>query len=894
MLDTTSVTPPRAPKQGNSNRTHLTRWEKEKAAAGSADAFDHPNDPKFIGPWIIGETIGKGASGRVKIARHRLTGMFAAVKILPYGLWNISSSKKAEKHRVSVEREIVLMKLMEHPNIMRLYDVWEGKGNLYLILEWIEGGELFDLIVDRGCLPHAQALTYFKQLIYGLSYCHAFSIAHRDLKPENILIHGSNSHYVKIADWGMAAFQTPYAHLETSCGSPHYASPEVIRGEQYDGAKADIWSVGVVLYALLAGRLPFDDPDVPRLLGKVRSGRFVIPSRIHADVADLIRRMLVVDPEERISMADILEHPFLKHDTPGIYYIPPPSISNLELALKTEKDIDPDIFISLRILYGKHATGDAIRKDLFSRKPTRAKAFYFLLLKFRDRRNDDLDINDLQLDQGKDDNDIFGPLTDLRPYQPSRARIFTFQTLSSPALPSSSQQCPPRYHHTRTKSSPPYHSSPPFLQSRLPVMINRHTKPSQYKVQDISTKSNDHSSEATLVASRVLDSAAPTHATRVEKRVKKEKPVTSSQPDDNISVRPRPRRRESAPDPPRTGITVDFSNRHSPQQKTTATATRRIANKKISQVRALSACESSLHEPFVPLKAPRLRHPEAQLEMEELVKRMNALCLRDAERTRRRNQVSPAEHSPTNETPDISEGKYPKAGRQERMSDEKENVAVKVLVNEFGRRVPNLFRRGSTTTGTSNDDSKRSRTDRSLIKRLKFPDFENSWISANTTSDGPISSVHSESSPTPSTSKHEVKRLLNRLGTNVAEDLFNGNILKCKLDDDAEKVGFTLPRRYIKFRVEFHAHKRLGASEYSVNTNGYRLSTSRQSGFTSTITFIPEKGSLSSFKAVCEKIQDEWRFNVPSIVDPDVEMGRVRSNDITTMEGECDFMIVEH
>lgn len=156
--------------------------------------------------------------------------------------------------------------------------------------------------MERGCLPHAQALIYFKQLIYGLSYCHTFSIAHRDLKPENILIHGSNSYYVKIADWGMATFQTPYAQLETSCGSPHYASPEVIRGEPYNGEKADVWSVGVVLYALLVGRLPFDDPDVPRLLSKVRCGHFEIPSRVHADAADLIRKMLVVNPSQRISV----------------------------------------------------------------------------------------------------------------------------------------------------------------------------------------------------------------------------------------------------------------------------------------------------------------------------------------------------------------------------------------------------------------------------------------------------------------------------------------------------------------------------------------------------------------------------------------------------------------
>lgn len=160
--------------------------------------------------------------------------------------------------------------------------------------------------MNRGRLPPLEALAYFKQIIHGLSYCHAFSIAHRDLKPENILIHGSKNELVKIADWGMAAFQSPYAQLETSCGSPHYASPEIIRGERYEGVKADIWSVGVVLYALIAGRLPFDDKHVPHLLSKVKSGKFEIPSYVYPEAADLIQRMLVVDVPKRITVCLVL------------------------------------------------------------------------------------------------------------------------------------------------------------------------------------------------------------------------------------------------------------------------------------------------------------------------------------------------------------------------------------------------------------------------------------------------------------------------------------------------------------------------------------------------------------------------------------------------------------
>jgi serine/threonine protein kinase len=285
-----------------------TRWEKEKAAAGDG-AFECPDDPTLIGPWIIGDCVGKGASGRVKIAKHCRTGQLAAVKILPLQpLLNSRASlatqqKKSDKQRLGIDREITMMKLFHHPNIMRIYDVYEGDKELYLVLEYVEGGELFDYLVNRGRLHPLEALAYFKQIVYGLNYAHTFSIIHRDLKPENILIHSFNPPLIKIADWGMAALAPPALQLETHCGSPHYASPEIVNGEKYEGNATDIWSCGVILYALLTCRLPFDDKNVRNLLDKVRTGKYEMPDYVDPEARDLLSRMLVVDVNKRITVS---------------------------------------------------------------------------------------------------------------------------------------------------------------------------------------------------------------------------------------------------------------------------------------------------------------------------------------------------------------------------------------------------------------------------------------------------------------------------------------------------------------------------------------------------------------------------------------------------------------
>ena len=434
------ITPPKA--KGVQYAAPLgTRWDKEKAAApkGSLDFVD---DPQNIGPWIIGECVGKGASGRVKIARHSQTGQMAAVKILPLEavissrLSMRSKDAKLEKHRNGIDREIIMMKLMNHPNIVRIYDVYEGKKELFLILEYVQGGELFDYLVNHGRMEPMKGLIYFKQIIYGLSYAHAFSIIHRDLKPENILIHSLRPPRIKIADWGMAAFAPPSHQLETSCGSPHYASPEIVNGKRYSGTATDIWSCGVILFALMTGRLPFDDKNIKILLGKVKAGKFDIPTYVHPEAADLIRRMLVVDVNERITMSAILAHPFLKHATPGISYVSAPSIAELDRPLRSTSLINQDLLRSLLVIWG-NATHDEMVAELLSPpgQGSLAKAMYFLLNKHRERTLEDYGVRDVALVQDPTIKQYIAPPPKSKPGLSSDSGPLSSDTIEASATP---------------------------------------------------------------------------------------------------------------------------------------------------------------------------------------------------------------------------------------------------------------------------------------------------------------------------------------------------------------------------------------------------------------------------------------------------------------------------
>lgn len=256
----------------------------------------------YVGPYRLDKTLGKGQTGLVKLGVHCVTGQKVAIKI-------INRSKLSESVLQKVEREIAIMKLIEHPHVLGLYDVYENKKFLYLILEHVSGGELFDYLVSKGRLSIKEARKFFRQIISALDFCHCHSICHRDLKPENLLLDDKGN--IKVADFGMASLQLENSLLETSCGSPHYASPEVVRGEKYDGRRADVWSCGVILYALLVGALPFDDDNLRHLLEKVKRGVFHIPHFVPAECQSLLRAMIEVDAEKRITLTEVLRHPWV-------------------------------------------------------------------------------------------------------------------------------------------------------------------------------------------------------------------------------------------------------------------------------------------------------------------------------------------------------------------------------------------------------------------------------------------------------------------------------------------------------------------------------------------------------------------------------------------------------
>jgi serine/threonine protein kinase len=218
--------------------------------------------------------------------------------------------------RRKMRREISVLKLLSHPNVMGLIDVFEIETHLFLVMEFVDGLELFEFLVRRA-LPPGEALAFFHQIICGLEYCHRRLIVHRDLKPENLLL--DRQLRLKIADFGMTSLNPPGSLLETSCGSPHYCDPMVVSGERYDGLKADIWSCGVILYAMVTGRLPFDDENLQRLLLKVQAGQFHLPSDLPDDLRDLIKKMLTVDPDERITLEGIKAHPWFNTFPPKHY-----------------------------------------------------------------------------------------------------------------------------------------------------------------------------------------------------------------------------------------------------------------------------------------------------------------------------------------------------------------------------------------------------------------------------------------------------------------------------------------------------------------------------------------------------------------------------------------------
>ncbi|KAK9956133.1 hypothetical protein ABG768_013886 [Culter alburnus] len=270
-----------------------------------------------IGHYILGDTLGVGTFGKVKIGEHQLTGHKVAVKIL--NRQKIRSLDVVGK----IKREIQNLKLFRHPHIIKLYQVISTPTDFFMVMEYVSGGELFDYICKHGRVEDTEARRLFQQIISAVDYCHRHMVVHRDLKPENVLLDGNMN--AKIADFGLSNMMSDGEFLRTSCGSPNYAAPEVISGRLYAGPEVDIWSCGVILYALLCGTLPFDDEHVPTLFKKIRGGVFYIPEYLNRSVASLLMLMLQVDPLKRATIKDIREDEWFKQDLPGYLFPEDPS-----------------------------------------------------------------------------------------------------------------------------------------------------------------------------------------------------------------------------------------------------------------------------------------------------------------------------------------------------------------------------------------------------------------------------------------------------------------------------------------------------------------------------------------------------------------------------------------
>jgi len=264
---------------------------------------------KRVGKYEIGKTLGEGTFGKVKFAVNTESTEKVAIKIL--------DKEKIQKQNMGaqIKKEISIMKMVKHENVVKLYEVLASRTKIFIVLELITGGELFDKIVAEGRFDEPTARYYFRQLIKGVKYCHGQGVCHRDLKPKNLLLDANG--LLKISDFGLSALYTGSAEdegratlLHTTCGTPNYVAPEVLADKGYDGRAADVWSCGVILYVLLAGFLPFDEPHMSALFRKIQKADFTYPSWFTGPVRTLIDRILVPDPLKRISVGDIEADPW--------------------------------------------------------------------------------------------------------------------------------------------------------------------------------------------------------------------------------------------------------------------------------------------------------------------------------------------------------------------------------------------------------------------------------------------------------------------------------------------------------------------------------------------------------------------------------------------------------
>ncbi|XP_048455678.1 MAP/microtubule affinity-regulating kinase 3a isoform X6 [Rhincodon typus] len=328
------------------------------------------DEQPHIGNYRLLKTIGKGNFAKVKLARHILTGREVAIKIIDKTQLNPTSLQK-------LFREVRIMKCLNHPNIVKLFEVIETEKTLYLVIEYASGGEVFDYLVAHGRMKEKEARAKFRQIVSAVQYCHQKQIVHRDLKAENLLLDADMN--IKIADFGFSNEFTVGSKLDTFCGSPPYAAPELFQGKKYDGPEVDVWSLGVILYTLVSGSLPFDGQNLKELRERVLRGKYRIPFYMSTDCENLLKRFLVLNPSKRGTLEQIMKDRWINagHDDD-------------ELRPFVEPDLDISDTKRIDIMVGMGYTLEEIQESLAKMKYDEITATYLLL----GRKSNELEVSD--------------------------------------------------------------------------------------------------------------------------------------------------------------------------------------------------------------------------------------------------------------------------------------------------------------------------------------------------------------------------------------------------------------------------------------------------------------------------------------------------------------------
>ncbi|KAG7511048.1 MAP/microtubule affinity-regulating kinase 3 isoform X1 [Solea senegalensis] len=347
---------------GNGRQEISTRSSRTGVRTRSSEEPQQPH----VGNYRLLKTIGKGNFAKVKLARHILTGREVAIKIIDKTQLNPNSLQK-------LFREVRIMKILNHPNIVKLFEVIETERTLYLVMEYASGGEVFDYLVAHGRMKEKEARAKFRQIVSAVQYCHQKHIVHRDLKAENLLLDADMN--IKIADFGFSNEFTMGNKLDTFCGSPPYAAPELFQGKKYDGPEVDVWSLGVILYTLVSGSLPFDGQNLKELRERVLRGKYRIPFYMSTDCENLLKRFLVLNPSKRgtLEVREDAENQIMRDRWINTGF------DEDELKPYTEPELDITDQKRIDVMVGMGYNLDKIQESLAKMKYDEITATYLLL-----------------------------------------------------------------------------------------------------------------------------------------------------------------------------------------------------------------------------------------------------------------------------------------------------------------------------------------------------------------------------------------------------------------------------------------------------------------------------------------------------------------------------------